>query len=167
MAPSNSNGTGVSVQTLINNTLIVASCALGVFFTLRLLLHSTLRSRQLKVRRLSQSMLFYLALHLVGCLCTLPYYAYVIVQWQGGRLIAGKLKGRYRCLSWAGDLPVTSSLPLLYEKRAGGGGSAGCCVAVLPPAQILGGLVVRVQIMPISNYYRRRMINCTRVARTQ
>lgn len=83
---SNSNGTAVSAQTLINNALIVASCTLGVFFTSRLLLHSVLRSGMLRVRRLSHSMLFYLVLHLIGCLCTLPYYTYVVAQWRGSRV---------------------------------------------------------------------------------
>ncbi len=75
----------VSYVNLADSALISVLCAIGIFYTGRLLFYGMVGKKSLKVTSLSPSMVLYLSVHLVGCLTTLPYHIYIVVGWSEGR----------------------------------------------------------------------------------
>jgi len=74
-------GSALNAQTLINNSIIILACTLASLLIGRLLVHAV--GSNPRVRDMSCSMYFYLLLHLAGCITTLPYYGYIVLQWVG------------------------------------------------------------------------------------
>jgi len=72
---------------IVQNSVAVLCALMAISLNARLIYHgwvhqSKSSNQALKVRQLSKAMWFYLSVHLIGCVLTLPYNFYVVCNWR-------------------------------------------------------------------------------------